>query len=138
MIEQNAPCYVWGETLFPRAAEPVMSIDEAQALVRHVWFFYRPGTIAPMVKPSRKDKYATGYRYAIHLPMWARIKPIVLHEVAHSLSFDDTGQLIDPAYSGHGPLYMRLLIDLYAMFMGGSRTEMLDVAGKLGVLVDRD
>lgn len=55
---------------------------------------------------GRGRRTAGGYSHRILLPTWARTKPVILHEAAHSVAaqrgFDD----------GHGPRFMRVYLDL--------------------------
>jgi hypothetical protein len=133
VLEQNDPVFAWTYDLFQESQQR-MTLDEAQALVQHVWFFYRPGTIAPLVK-AKADGQAQAGRYIVELPRWAQTKYVVLHEVAHSISMDDDGYFVDKGYAEHGPLYVTLVMDLYSMFMGVGRQHMLERAAHFGVVV---
>lgn len=135
VIDQSQPCYHWTFDLFPLAEQPRISLDEAQMLVQHVWFFYRGADPAPMVRDVPDRESASGSRWVIRLPRWGLCRAVVLHEVAHALGLTDTGELIHEGYEGHGPLYMALVIDLYAMFMGVSRERMIERAVHFGVQV---
>ncbi len=132
-MDQSRACYLWTYAIAPD--HNIISLPEAQALVRHVWNFYRPMEVTPVVWDSMSERYAKGLRYALHLPLWARTKTIILHEVAHSLSLDDQNQSLDDGYLGHGPLYMKSVIDLYAMFLGLDRDHLRDIASKYELVI---
>ena len=135
--DQSEEVYRWTYDLFPMAEQPIMTLADAQYLVQHVWFFYRGADPAPLVVdiPNRSES-ATGSRWAIRLPTWARRKPLILHEVAHSLSIDgDSNRCIHDDYNYHGPLYVALVMDLYSMFLGTSRDHMRERADYFGVSI---
>lgn len=132
-MDQSRACYLWTYAIAPD--HNILSLPEAQALVRHAWAFYRPTEAAPVVLASMSEKYAKGLRYSLHLPVWARTKTIILHEAAHSLSLDDQNQSLDDGYLGHGPLFMRSVIDLYAMFLGLDRNQLGETAREHGLII---
>ncbi len=115
---QDQRVYDWTADLFPIAEQPMISMDEAQALVRHVWSFYRADEAAPLVEGlADPHANASSRNGKIAVPRWGQNKAIVLHEAAHLLCDE-----------GHGPEYVKLVMDLYAMFMGVDRDYMMERA----------
>ncbi len=88
----------------------LLSLEECKELVWQVWHDYRAGSPMPTVYApaygTDNQVNASGGRRWITLPDWARLTPIVLHEVAHSLV----------PRSGHGPKWVALYIDLLVRY----------------------
>jgi hypothetical protein len=56
--------------------------------------------------------------YRLDIADWGRTPPVVLHETAHLAQFADPhGRRELMARNHHGPVFVRLAIDLYAAFM---------------------
>jgi hypothetical protein len=83
-----------------------MADVDCKALVEKVWEDYRPGEEPPkVIFSSRKYGNATGGRFEITLPKWARFPIIVLHEIGHSLQ--------SPHEAWHGPEFASLVLVLW-------------------------
>lgn len=56
--------------------------------------------------------------YRLDIADWGRTPPVVLHETAHLAQFADSeGRRELMAGVHHGPVFMRLAIDIYSLFM---------------------
>lgn len=131
-MNQTEQCYRWTYDLFPDLFDQIITIPDAQALVQQIWFYHGKDR-APIVRGTH-SRFAIGLRHSIRLPDQGRVKPLVLHEVSHSLGFNDDETVIE-GWEGHGPQYMKTLIDLYAVFSGLNRDHMLDRADHFSLLV---
>ncbi len=69
--------------------------------------------------------------WEIILAEWGRAALPVLHEVGHLATFDDVMAGENP----HGPSFARMVIELYATFMGVDMEYMLRTAARCGVVV---
>ncbi len=59
-----------------------------------------------------------GGAYRLEIADWGRTPPVVIHECAHLCQFDDpAGRAELRAGIHHGPVFVRMAIDLYASFM---------------------
>jgi hypothetical protein len=130
---QSQAVYAWSNELF---LNPVaVSLGESQQLVDRVWANSRPGN-PPVVKDGRGSSSARASRRTIHLPKGTRLKYLLLHELAHSLSIDDTGyHFIDEGFDGHGPNFARLLLDLWVKYANQNETACLALAKTYGVQI---
>lgn len=107
---------------------------ECQRFISYVWHSYfgnraRP----PKVDPGRGHLAASANRWVVHLPVWARNRNIILHELAHCL-LDATNK---PDKEGHGSRFVRLQIELLTSFSTHSRNFMMETARAAGVKVAR-
>ena len=106
---QRTAVYRWEDVVkkqFPEVVEP-MTLDECKALVQQVWNDYRPDAEPPTVYDGRGRRRASGSRWRIMLPVWARTKLVVLHEIGHSL------QKSEP---WHSPEFARLCLELWVHY----------------------
>ena len=71
------------------------------------------------VKDGRGCTFARGGSRGVTLPVWARSKPIVLHELAHTLTFHE--KQVGP----HGWLFCRAFLDLVGTFIGADAKKEL-------------
>lgn len=59
-----------------------------------------------------------GGAYRLEIADWGRTPPVVIHECAHLSQYaDPDGRAELRAGIHHGPIFVRMAIDLYAMFM---------------------
>lgn len=59
-----------------------------------------------------------GGAYRLEIADWGRTPPIVIHECAHLCQYADPGGIAElRAGVHHGPVFVRMAIDLYATFM---------------------
>lgn len=104
---------------------PRMSYDECVNFVNMV--YRKLGRSAPpYIKTGRGAR--GGYHY-LKLPVWARTKGVILHELAHNLSYRDGW------CDAHGPWFMRYFIDLVARFLGQNKSALLKSAKAAGLKV---
>jgi len=103
---QRSAVYLWENLIRQQYPESdgVLALDQCKELVARVWCDYRPGHQPPTVHDGRGTRKARGGRWEINLPVWARRRLIVLHEIAHSLQ---TGG------PWHGPHFATLALDLW-------------------------
>lgn len=123
----------WGESLGER------TMEDCQAFVDNVlksatWLrlralhhkLYSDGTCwiqkrGMTIKDGRGCRWARGGGARITLPMWARTKPVILHEMAHCLVGGGVG---------HNWPFCRAYIDLVAMFIGKPQAKLLEAGLK--------
>jgi len=108
---QRGAIYAWENQVkekFPHCNDK-MDLAECGDLICKVWSDYFPDKIPPTLKDGRGRRHASGSRWTIKLPKWARSKLIVLHEIAHSL------QLNQP---WHGREFATLLKELWIHYAG--------------------
>src|SRR5262245_65586651 len=73
----------------------------------------------PRVKDGRGTRIARGGLYRINLPRWARTKPVMLHEIAHSLTVDRLDEGV------HGRTFARNFLALVQHFLGRDAAKAL-------------
>jgi hypothetical protein len=93
-----------------------LTLEQCQALVDRVCQAY--GQQPAIVKHGGERGYATGDVQTIVLPQWAWSTGVVLHETAHTLACR-----LDHR-EGHGPLFLRIYLELLRRF-GGCDEEAL-------------
>jgi hypothetical protein len=116
---QRARVYRWeAEHVFPHSREQ-LSLEACRALVDAAYrslepvLADEPGWSPPLVTDGRGRRHACGSRSVIKLPRWARHPAVVLHECAHGVAPDK-----------HGPLFVRVYIDLLEGFMALDRADL--------------
>lgn len=124
---QRLRLYAWEDELFDAAREPEMTMAECRQLVAEVARRYFRNPKLPSVVPSTGN-VAKGCFDEILLPGWARRRSVVLHETAHFI-LARKGHC-----DGHGPLFARLVLELYVKFGGISRLRARLVAFRHGTL----
>ena len=60
---------------------------------------------------------------SISLPLWAMKKDVVIHEMAHSLTFKE-----DKTLPGHGKVFCSHYLNLVAELLGESEAERLEIS----------
>jgi hypothetical protein len=129
---QRAKVYAWERTIegYHRAPE-WKTIQEVSAWAEPVWRAERGryglgGDVAPeFVSSCRGQRRALAYSsHKISLPLWARQRPVVLHELAHRLV---------PTGEAHGPRFVAVLIGLLARHAGYRAEDLMQKADGLGV-----
>src|SRR3990167_5038700 len=118
---QRSKVYAWEKEIFLNYDKNELSLEQCQALINLIWRAYEPNENPPELKDGRGTRRATGERDFINLPTWARNRPVVVHEVTHSLL---------SYHTHHGPEFMRLYIELLVRFgeTGMGRRELLKSA----------
>lgn len=129
---QRSLVYAWERKIegYHRAPEWA-TMDEVTAWALPIWRAERgryglAKKVAPnMVAASWGQRRALAHAdHKISLPLWARQKPVVLHEIAHLLS---------PTDEAHGPRFVGLLVGLLARHAGFRAEELLKLADAMGV-----
>lgn len=86
------------------------------------------GTTAPAIRfdGDRPDPcYADLRAWALHIKDWGRNPTTVLHEVAHLAAAErEDGRQELRAGQAHGPVFLRVAIDLYASFTNLRRIDL--------------
>lgn len=103
---------------------------EVLDLVRQICIDYKL-EIFPKVRTG-KGGFAWGRANCISLPSWAKNKMTVVHEMAHVVFFQKMKDY--HKYAGHGPEYIRLLLNMYAKYLGKDLEE-LERSARLAGLV---
>lgn len=108
---QRQAVYRWEQAVMDiyRENNPTLTFAQCRDLVWRVWGEYRPGEQAPIVKDGRGRRSACGGRRSIKLPIHARCKVVVLHEIAHSLQTEQPW---------HGGQFTRLVSELWEHYAG--------------------
>jgi len=109
---QRTAVYRWESAIKKRWPEldTRLPLDECRNLIKKVWADYRPGENPPELADGRGTRTAYGSRWRINLPVWARTKLVVLHEIAHSL--------LSPQLPFHGREFARLVLELWRHYAG--------------------
>lgn len=122
---QRVRVYDWEkDIIYPRGA--IMTWTACKRFVNRVWRKFGDGAVPKLVDNQRYlDPVSLGGM--IHLPPAypsCRMKPILLHEIAHELTSD-----------WHGPHFVSTYIDLCAEFLGMNHRSLCDTARRYGVTV---
>lgn len=103
--------------------DAVMTLAEAQEFVNRIWDDHGLGSPPAVDAGGHGRRVATGGRWHITLPKWARTRITILHEVAHALQ-DTYYREVAP----HGPEFVRQVIELRVRYGGENRAELLKTA----------
>jgi hypothetical protein len=93
---QGKLLYCWEVNVFAERDKQELTLDECRALINNVWVKQLSLTAPPpAVLDGRGSCDARTTATAIHLPRWARNKPIVIHELSHSVTdlFDEASSI---------------------------------------------
>ena len=130
---QRSKCYTWErEYVFSLggaddASPAPLTLDQCRDLIRHATRRYQ--CKMPRVTDGRGAKIARGGARFIKLPRWARTVPVILHETAHCI--DAQRGISDK----HGPVFVRLYIQLLATYLPTSETVLVASARLAGLRV---
>lgn len=80
-----------------------------------------------LVKQVPNNQNARGWRERIHVPQWGFGKPVVLHELAHSLAYT-----LDMSEPHHGGLFVLLFRRLIEQELGIDERRRFDRVAELG------
>lgn len=121
---QRSKLYAWErKALFPDEKDRrFLSLAECEDLIVRAWRRYGIAWPPPKVGDGRRRTGAC-YSRAFHmvkLPRWARFPEVVLHEVAHAI----VGHHARRDISSHGPEFLRVYIELVAIFLKKDAGEM--------------
>jgi hypothetical protein len=111
---QRSRVYQWERGVFPDMFTLSMTLDECKELVERIWAAHAPaGWRVPQVQLAAR-KNAKGSCYAIERGITlapSHLNPVVAcHETAHALTH--------LAFEGHGPLFVRLYLELLERYAG--------------------
>lgn len=107
---QRKAIYDWEESLFSKAGSGDMTLDQCERLIAKVWKAYFLND-PPRVKDGRGTAMAFSRAgQEINLPIWARRRSVVLHELAHAI-LQRRG-----VCDQHGPLFAALFLELLQRF----------------------
>jgi hypothetical protein len=129
---QRSLVYAWERRIngYHRAPE-WKTIDEVIAFAKPVWRaergrYGRARAPMPEIASSSWGQRSAlaHYDHRITLPLWARQRPVVLHEMAHRLT---------PLEEAHGPRFVGVLIGLLCRHAGYDANELMALADEMGV-----
>jgi hypothetical protein len=94
---------------------PTLRASEAfiKKVTGNKWVVRKWGRITPEVKDGRAGRWARGGTKNIILPVWARHRGIILHELAHGYKDKNF-----PFAADHGREFCRIYLDLVRRFLG--------------------
>ena len=118
---QRSKVYNWEDTL----SHTQMTLAACEALANKMRAVYGLGPV--LVKDGRGTRRARAFGSSISLPSWARTNIIVLHETAHTIDAWDN--------PSHGPVFMRIYIDLLTRSGVGTNRELTKSAKATGIKV---
>lgn len=124
--QQRSKCYQMENELFGlerRGKE--LTLDQCDALISAAFKIYGMKWTGHL-SDGRGTRIARGSRYRINLPAWARNPVVVLHEAAHGIA---------PPGTRHGPVWARIVVELWHYFGLGSRADSHSKARELGVVL---
>lgn len=122
--QQRSKVYVFGGKI-GETMPADYSLDDVRELVTRVATAY--GIRPPKVTDGRRRTRACydPYRHEIKLPRWARNRKTILHECAHAIAVGDE----------HGPVFMRVFIDLLVQYAACKRRETTKLAHALRIKI---
>lgn len=121
---QRSKVYLWErECELTFDDDEAMTLAECVAFVREVWTAAGRQDPPPKVKDGRGRRRAASFGGAVALPRWARHAGVVLHELAHEMCPGEK----------HGPVFVRVYIDLAVRHMGEDAGRLEAAAAEAGV-----
>lgn len=129
---QRTLVYSWEEEIGTYRLPPEWkTIEEVCQWAQPIWLAERARygqarKVCPdIVSSSWGQKRALAHAsHKISLPLWARQRPMVLHELAH---------LLTPKDEAHGPRFVAVLIGLLCRHAGYRADELMALADAMGV-----
>jgi hypothetical protein len=109
------------------AQAPRMTLNSCERLATKALKRYHCRPVR--IKDGRGTTYARGGVGVINLPVWARHPSVILHEVAHEIG----GQRWK--MDKHGPIFVRLFIQLIATYQKQDEKEVIRSARAAGIKV---
>lgn len=130
--QQVARAYAFEGDVFWDCFPPVTKKNEltkerALELIEEVYAAFAPNRIRPKLRWSRRRKtpgHNGSYNpptHAIWLPAGHCDENILLHELAHSLTWK-------PSWTGHGEYFLRMLIELHCWYLRIPVTQVVAIA----------
>jgi hypothetical protein len=123
---QKARVYKWERESVRHHEERLETVQEIEAFVRMVCT--KEKRPIPRVRDGRCRRTAASHGGAISMPVWSRSKAIVLHELAH--------EFVRRQAVAHGPMFVRVYMDLLVKYAGLSRAMLERTAREFGVDFD--
>ncbi len=110
---QRSKVYRWEREVFSAMGTPSMTLDECRELVERIWTALAPDEVPPPVVTLKKSvRRSDGNHLKIRLSPNHLNLIMTIHEAAHGL-LSAAG-----SFDGHGPLFMRLFLELLARYAG--------------------
>lgn len=132
--EQQRLVYKWESHWNIVSNQCDWTLDQCKRFVSHVWkAYFGSNAKPPQVASGRGQVLAGGGRSEITLPLWARNRSIILHELAHGILEQAYGSCYN--HEGHGPEFVRMEIELFIEYSAYTRTTLLRTAREMGVKV---
>ena len=142
--ERSALVYKWQDKALHFGNACDWTLLECERFVAYVWHSYF-GTRAtpPRVDSGRGKISASANRWVITLPVWARNRNIILHEMGHAIldavtdpdSRIQRGNRISVEKYSHGWKFVRLQIELLVAFSTHGRDNLIKSAREFGIPV---
>ena len=131
--QQRKKVYDWAHSLTDYYKAD-LTLSECDDLIHKalVWWFRNNDVLKVLVKDGRGTRMARGGYNSINLPVWARSRHVVLHEVAHTIVDRTIGNFTD---GGHGPYFVRVFIELLGHFLKYNRADLTRSAKAVKVKV---
>lgn len=114
---QRSRLYKWEQRLRREHRDTTpqeMSLDDCDRLIARAYRVYGLKWSGRTVAGKSERHSATGSRFQVSLPRWARQPIVVLHEAAHGIlnTLEERGDYRAP----HGPEFARIMIELWHHF----------------------
>lgn len=133
---QRSACYAWERRAVNEFGRKFYlpdfaTLDECDAFMRPIWRKERGRVGLAKQRAPELSRNLWGQRRAtagadhvIKLPLWARSRWVILHEMAHRLT---------PHDEAHGPRFVGVLIGLACRWLDYDANELMALADEMGV-----
>ena len=139
--------YKWQQKVLHFGNQCDWTLLECERFISYVWHsYFGSRATVPNVNGGRGVISASANRSVITLPLWARNRNIILHEMAHAMLDAVTDPdsrvkrgdtIIGIEKFGHGPRFMRMQIELLIAFSTFDRDVLTKTAREWGIPVAR-
>lgn len=94
-------------------------VEFVEGVTQSKWWLRHSKYLQVKIRDGRGNDYAlTNFQEgALNLPRWARVRPVIVHELAHLITNIEK--------SGHGPEFVANLVEMYRRFLGKRWSEIL-------------
>lgn len=124
--------YCWEANVFSERGSQELTLSECQVLVQNIWNQQLCLNVPPpVIRDGRGSQDARTTETAIHLPRWARNKPIVIHELSHSV----TDLFDEPSSIDHSSKFIQVYLTLLGRNTRYKYTALRASARKYGLSV---
>lgn len=97
--------------------------EDAQDYVNFVWFMEKHNKFSPTVIIDNKKKVkSSGNRFKLKIAPTMLKCDVILHEIAHAMMFDDTGDYYKDT-EPHGYDFIKLCCELYIKYLKIDRNK---------------